>query len=61
LAEYDEDRISFKNGEDAIIFDEAWESFDANPPSTLKVIVVDAPGEAERRKYLLPDLPMTLS
>jgi hypothetical protein len=50
LAEFDEDRISFLNGDDAIIFDEAWEHFGSNPPEKLKIKVSDAPGEKEKRK-----------
>lgn len=52
LAEYDQDRISFKTGDNAIIFDEAWEHFGQHPPEVLKVMVADAPGEAERREFI---------
>jgi hypothetical protein len=52
LAEFDEDRISFLNGEDAVIFDEAWEHFGSSPPEKLKIIVSDAPGEKEKRKAI---------
>lgn len=48
LAEYDEDRISFKDG-GAVILEEAWEHFGSNPPAKLKIIVEDGPGDKEKR------------
>ena len=54
MAEYDEDRISFKNGDDAIIFDEAWEHFGSSPPEKLKIVVADGPGEKEKRESTVP-------
>ena len=50
LAEFDEERITFLNGDDAIIFDEAWEHFVSSPPEKLKIKVADAPGEWDKRK-----------
>jgi len=50
LAEFDEERISFLNGDDAVIFEEAWDHFGSSPPEKLKIIVADAPGEKEKRK-----------
>jgi hypothetical protein len=50
LAEFDEERITFQNGDGAIIFDEAWEHFGSSPPEMLRIVVADAPGEWEKRK-----------
>ena len=50
LAEFDEERITFLNGDGAIIFDEAWEHFASTPPEKLKIVVADAPGDWEKRK-----------
>jgi hypothetical protein len=50
LAEFDEERITFLNGDGAIIFDEAWEHFASSPPDKLKIKVADAPGEWEKRE-----------
>ena len=50
MAEFDEERITFLNGDDAIIFDEAWEHFVSSPPEKLKIKVADAPGEWDKRK-----------
>lgn len=52
LAEFDQDRITFLNGNGAIIFDEAWEYFASSPPEKLKIKVADAPGEWEKRKSI---------
>jgi hypothetical protein len=52
LAEYDEGRISFLNGDGAIIFDEAWDHFGSNPPEKLQIAVVDAPGDKAMRESL---------
>jgi len=38
------------NGDDAVIFEEAWDHFGSSPPEKLKIIVADAPGEKEKRK-----------
>ena len=57
LAEFDPSRISFQKevaGQQptqwAIILDEAWDHFYENPPSTLKVVVADEPGDKELRE-----------
>jgi hypothetical protein len=50
LAEFDEERISFKNGDGAIIFDEAWDHFGSSPPEKLRIVVADAPGDKAKRK-----------
>jgi len=52
LAEFDQDRITFLNGDGAIIFDEAWEHFASTPPEKLKIKVADAPGDWEKRKSI---------
>ena len=49
LAEFDEDRISFLNGQDAIIFDEAWDHFGPSPPKMLKIVVSDTPADKAKR------------
>jgi hypothetical protein len=64
LAEFDSSRISFQKevpGQPgshwAIILDEAWEHFGDSPPSTLKVVVADEPGDKELRELSqLPNL-----
>ena len=50
LAEFDEERITFLNGDGAIIFDEAWEHFASSPPEKLQIKVADAPGDWDKRK-----------
>jgi hypothetical protein len=50
LAEFDEERITFLNGDGAIIFDEAWDHFGSSPPEKLRIVVADAPGEKEKRE-----------
>jgi hypothetical protein len=59
LAEFDQDRISFKNGANAVIFDEAWEHFGQHPPEMLQILVEDAPGEKYRRR-LTPHRPVLI-
>jgi hypothetical protein len=49
LAEYDQNRIGFQDGDGAIIFEEAWEHLGSSPPAKLKIIVEDGPGEKEKR------------
>jgi len=57
LAEFDSSRISFQkevpgqpSSNWAIILDEAWDHFGDSPPSTLKIVVADEPGDKELRK-----------
>jgi hypothetical protein len=59
LAEFDSSRISFQKevpGQPgshwAIILDEAWDHFRDDPPSTLKIVVADEPGDKELRELL---------
>jgi hypothetical protein len=52
LAEFEEKRITFLNGDGAIIFEEAWEHFGSSPPEKLKIVVTDAPGEKKKRELV---------
>jgi hypothetical protein len=64
LAEFDSSRISFQkevpgqpSSHWAIILDEAWDHFGDDPPTTLKVVVADEPGDKELRELSqLPNL-----
>ena len=58
LADFDPARISFQKKVEAqptahwaSILDGAWEHFGNNPPSTLKVVVADLPGDKQLREY----------
>jgi hypothetical protein len=38
----------------ATVLDEAWEELANNPPSIIKVVLADGPGDSQQRKSISP-------